>query len=120
MGLHGLLQGKVRKADLTTICEPIVYKMWEPRRLITLWASMACYRDRLVRKADNLTTICEPIVYKMWEPRRLAYEISFLSVCLCVPPNFSVFCAVRVVSMESRRLISSSQNSICPLLYSVE
>jgi hypothetical protein len=44
-----LLGGKgwpARKADnLTAICEPIVYKMWEPRRLTTLWASMACYRD---------------------------------------------------------------------------
>jgi hypothetical protein len=36
----------VCKADnLTTICEPTVYKMWEPQSLITLWASMACYRD---------------------------------------------------------------------------
>jgi hypothetical protein len=35
-----------RKADnLTAICEPIVLKMWEPRRLVTLWASTACYRD---------------------------------------------------------------------------
>jgi hypothetical protein len=35
-----------RKADnLTAICEPPVYKMWEPRRLITLWAPTACYRD---------------------------------------------------------------------------
>jgi hypothetical protein len=25
--------------------ESIVYKMWEPRRLTTLWASTACYRD---------------------------------------------------------------------------
>jgi hypothetical protein len=34
------------KADnLTAICEPIVYKMWEPRRLTTLCASTACYRD---------------------------------------------------------------------------
>jgi hypothetical protein len=34
------------KADnLTTICEPTVYKMWEPRCLTTLWASTACYRD---------------------------------------------------------------------------
>jgi hypothetical protein len=36
-----------RKADnLDAICEPIVWKMWEPRRLTTLWASAACYRDR--------------------------------------------------------------------------
>jgi hypothetical protein len=28
-----------RKADnLTAICEPIVYKIWEPRRLTHLWA----------------------------------------------------------------------------------
>jgi hypothetical protein len=36
----------VRKADnLTAICEPTVYKMWEPRRLTTLLASTSCYRD---------------------------------------------------------------------------
>jgi hypothetical protein len=35
-----------RKADnLTAICEPIVYKIWEPRRLTTLWAFTACYRE---------------------------------------------------------------------------
>jgi hypothetical protein len=35
-----------RGADnLTAICELIVLKMWEPRRLTTLWAFMACYRD---------------------------------------------------------------------------
>jgi hypothetical protein len=35
-----------RKADnLTAICEPIVYKMWEPQHPTTLWASSACYRD---------------------------------------------------------------------------
>jgi hypothetical protein len=31
--------------NLTAICELTVYKMWEPRRLTTLWASTACYRD---------------------------------------------------------------------------
>jgi hypothetical protein len=30
--------------NLTFICEPIVYKMWEPRCLTTLWAFTACYR----------------------------------------------------------------------------
>jgi hypothetical protein len=36
----------VRGADnLTAICEPIVWKMWEPRRLTALWAFTACYRD---------------------------------------------------------------------------
>jgi hypothetical protein len=32
-----------RKANsLTDICEPTVYKMWEPRCLKTLWACTAC------------------------------------------------------------------------------
>jgi hypothetical protein len=36
----------VRKGDnYTAICEPIIWKMWEPRLLTNLWASMACYRD---------------------------------------------------------------------------
>jgi hypothetical protein len=34
-----------RKADLTIICERFSRKMWELRRLTTLWASAACYRD---------------------------------------------------------------------------
>jgi hypothetical protein len=35
-----------RRADnLTAICEPIVYKMWEPQHLITLWVCTARYRD---------------------------------------------------------------------------
>jgi hypothetical protein len=38
-----------RKADnLTATCEPNVYKMWEPRRLTTLWASTA-FGYRLIR-----------------------------------------------------------------------
>jgi hypothetical protein len=49
IGTKILPEGKrwpARKADnLTAICESTVYKMWEPRRLTTLWASTACYRD---------------------------------------------------------------------------
>jgi hypothetical protein len=37
------------KADnLITICELIVYKMWEPQRLATLRASTTCYRNSLI------------------------------------------------------------------------
>jgi hypothetical protein len=31
--------------NLTAICEPITYKIWEPRHLTTLWAYTARYRD---------------------------------------------------------------------------
>jgi hypothetical protein len=38
-----------RKADnLTAICEPIVQKIWEPRRLTALWASTALYSDSFI------------------------------------------------------------------------
>jgi hypothetical protein len=51
-GVPGIFLGgkglSARKADLISICEPIFYKMWEPRCLTTLWASMACYKDSWV------------------------------------------------------------------------
>jgi hypothetical protein len=44
-----LPEGKGRTAiktdNLIAICEPVVSKMWEPRRLTTLWTSMFRYRD---------------------------------------------------------------------------
>jgi hypothetical protein len=49
MSTRNLLGGKGRpehEADnLTTIYEPIIWKMWEPRHLQTLWACAACYWD---------------------------------------------------------------------------
>jgi hypothetical protein len=49
MSTRNLPGGKgwpARTADiLTTIRESIVWKTWEPRPLITVWASTACYRD---------------------------------------------------------------------------
>jgi hypothetical protein len=48
MSNRNLCGGKERsapKADLTTIFEPIIYKMWEPRCLTTLWTYLTCYRN---------------------------------------------------------------------------
>jgi hypothetical protein len=40
---------RARKDDnLTVICEPIVWKMWETRRLTALWPSTACYMDSFI------------------------------------------------------------------------
>jgi hypothetical protein len=36
------VQAACKADNFTAICEPIVQKMWEPRRLTTLWASTAC------------------------------------------------------------------------------
>jgi hypothetical protein len=47
MSTRNLPGGKGRSArevdNITAICEPIVWKMWEPRRLTALWAFTACY-----------------------------------------------------------------------------
>jgi hypothetical protein len=49
MSTSNLPGGKGRPArgadNFTAICELIVYKMWEPRRLTTLWTFTACYRN---------------------------------------------------------------------------
>jgi hypothetical protein len=48
MSTRNHLEGKgrpVRKADLTAIYEPIVYKIWEHQHLTSVGASTACYRD---------------------------------------------------------------------------
>jgi hypothetical protein len=68
MSTRNLPGGKGRpvcKADnLTAICEPLVYKMWQPRYLTTLWASKACYRDSFIfftfyRQHKNQTLTCK-------------------------------------------------------------
>jgi hypothetical protein len=47
MTIRNLPGGKrqlAHKADnLTPICEPNAYKMWEPRCLTNLWASTTCF-----------------------------------------------------------------------------
>jgi hypothetical protein len=48
MSTRNLPGGKGRPArnadSLTAICEPTLYKIWEPRRVTTLWAFKASYR----------------------------------------------------------------------------
>jgi hypothetical protein len=45
-----------READnFTAICQPTVWKMWEPRRLTTLWVSTACYRDNFFSQSTVMT-----------------------------------------------------------------
>jgi hypothetical protein len=64
--LHGDKGRPARKADnLTAICEPNVWKMWEPRRLTTLWAFIACYRDSFAFFAYTVWT--EKVGVDMYE-----------------------------------------------------
>jgi hypothetical protein len=58
MSTRNLPGGKGKPAhkdgNSTATSEQTVYKIWEPLRLTTLWASTACYRDR-VTLVVNLT-----------------------------------------------------------------
>jgi hypothetical protein len=49
MSTRNLPAGKGRSArkanNLIVICEPTVYKMWEPQRVTVIWTFMAYYRD---------------------------------------------------------------------------
>jgi hypothetical protein len=42
---------------LIAICEPIVWKIWDPRCLTTLWASTACYRYSFISRVKEETAI---------------------------------------------------------------
>jgi hypothetical protein len=54
--------------NLTAICEPTVYIMWEPQRLTTLWASTACYRDSF---------------FYLHNRRGFMIMCCYLTVCVC-------------------------------------
>jgi hypothetical protein len=70
MSTRNLPGGKgrpVRKADnLTAIFEPIVCKMWEPRRLVTLWASTAFYRDSFTFKLPRRHQTPSNMAVRVW------------------------------------------------------
>jgi hypothetical protein len=57
LGTNGRLACKTD--NLTTVYEPIVYKMRDHRRITTLWSSTACYRD-------NFTFICRSAIDKFF------------------------------------------------------
>jgi hypothetical protein len=55
-----------RKADnLIAICEPIVYKTWEPRCLTILRAFTAYYRDSFTFLL--ISTTCTKVLYSAWD-----------------------------------------------------
>jgi hypothetical protein len=59
-----------RKSDnLTAICEPIVYKMWEPQHLTALWVSTARYRDTFT------------FIWRRW----ITIECLVLKICFNLP-----------------------------------
>jgi hypothetical protein len=88
MSTRNLPWGKGRPAheadNLTAICEMIVWKMGAPRRLTTLWAFMACYRDSftffffLLSVADLSRNLRYPDREPRWVPPELCCYSSLL------------------------------------------
>jgi hypothetical protein len=67
--------------NLIPICKPIVYKMWRRRRLTTLWALTACYKNSFTFYPSYYTHYMSGSLYP---PRsdRLKYTVKFLNVCI--------------------------------------
>jgi hypothetical protein len=55
--------------------------MWEPRRLTTLWASTACYRDRFIFFVDYMSDFTDDRVgdNKDYEYYARAYRITIIT-----------------------------------------
>jgi hypothetical protein len=60
----------LKAGNLTAICEPTVYKTWQPRRLTTLWASMICYRDSFTLLPTKHVPSSLP-----WIVRNVSFEV---------------------------------------------
>jgi hypothetical protein len=62
MSTRNLPGGKARparKAYLAAMCESITYRMWDPRRLTTLLAFMAFYRDSFTFTVVKIIVLCQ-------------------------------------------------------------
>jgi hypothetical protein len=89
----------VPKSDnLTAIYEPIVKKMWKPRRLTTLWASTACYRDS----------------FTFFYVYILASENNDLERCGRKPSWLILRYCPEIYLMELRKIQETSQDNRCP------
>jgi hypothetical protein len=86
MSTRNLPEGKrrpTRKADLTAICESIVYKMWDSRRLTSRWAFAACYRDSFT------------FYFSKFAARMRYNDSCFLTMLLCLFERSDYFISMR-------------------------
>jgi hypothetical protein len=98
-----------RKADnLTAICEPIVYKMWDPQHLTTLWVSTAPYRDTF--------TFTLHIHYKIYCFVLLIYKIAVWYCLISIDRNESMAYFLTTESaqrnkVDTKTILESVHNS---------
>jgi hypothetical protein len=79
----------VRRADnLTTICEPVLWTVWDPQHLMTQYAPMASYGDSLTfcYNALNVCTLGNMLyMSKPTENMNIAWNVvgHLLRIILC-------------------------------------
>jgi hypothetical protein len=98
MSARNLPGGKGRpacKADnLTAICEPTVWKIWEPRCLTTVWAFTVCYRDSFTFLHFGICCLKIIVTWQQPIPRALG-SLSFHMAHFRNTDSFFFFCTLR-------------------------
>jgi hypothetical protein len=104
MSTRNLPGGKGRpvcKADgLTVISEPTVQKMWEPQTLITLQASVACYKDSFtffsfLHACHKIVPLANPLNMKI----KLFYVHTSTEHSLCSPSEQDIFLKLSAIQL---------------------
>jgi hypothetical protein len=84
--LPGGEERPARKADnLTAICEPIVYIMWDPQRLTPLWTYTACYRDSFLPFTCNTKPLL--LMLMEWKCSHYYYYYYYYYYCKDIDTN---------------------------------
>jgi hypothetical protein len=73
----------------TAICEPIIYKMWEPPHLTTLWVPRASYRDSFTLPFTNG---CRSLTLRS-KRERLTHDLKRRVWVNCVRRKITRYCA---------------------------
>jgi hypothetical protein len=111
--------------------------MWQPRRITTLWASTACYRDRLRPMSVYLTSSRNPLVLLPLAPavirdadrvpssRWLPRPVSFCPDLVTKLPKirdsnpFSVQCVIRR-AINNTRITICQRTSRCAIIWRLQ
>jgi hypothetical protein len=75
----GVKSSPARRGDLTAIFEPIVCKMWEPRRHATLWVSTASYMDNFIFFFFYHEKHSHSLIFQRWWLNYLIWKHVFFS-----------------------------------------
>jgi hypothetical protein len=109
--------------------------MWDPQRLITLWAFTACYRDSYPTMSwsslwslsfwlSHQNPICIPVISHSCympspsqPPRRDHSKLYFATSTSYEAPHYAAFCNLLSLHLSSVQVFSSTSSSQTPTVY---